>query len=76
MATKEKFDAIVVGAGPAGNAAAYTAAKAGLSVLQVERGEQLAARAQAIWEQLGDRRNAFRRLMDRAQRARRLRRWI
>jgi electron transfer flavoprotein-quinone oxidoreductase len=35
----EKFDVIVVGAGPAGNAAAYTAAKAGLSVLQIERGE-------------------------------------
>ena len=34
----EKFDAIVVGAGPAGNAAAYTMAKAGLSVLQLERG--------------------------------------
>jgi electron transfer flavoprotein-quinone oxidoreductase len=35
----EKFDVIVVGAGPAGNAAAYTAAKAGLKVLQIERGE-------------------------------------
>lgn len=35
----EKFDVIVVGAGPAGNAAAYTAAKAGLNVLQIERGE-------------------------------------
>ncbi len=35
----EKFDAIVVGAGPAGNAAAYTLAKAGLAVLQIERGE-------------------------------------
>lgn len=35
----EKFDAIVVGAGPAGNAAAYTLAKRGLSVLQLERGE-------------------------------------
>jgi electron transfer flavoprotein-quinone oxidoreductase len=35
----EKFDVIVVGAGPSGNAAAYTAAKAGLSVLQIERGE-------------------------------------
>ena len=29
----EKFDVIVVGAGPSGNAAAYTAAKAGLSGL-------------------------------------------
>lgn len=35
----EKFDAIVVGAGPSGNAAAYTMAKAGLNVLQIERGE-------------------------------------
>ena len=29
----------MVGAGPAGNAAAYTLAKAGLKVLQIERGE-------------------------------------
>ncbi len=36
---EEKFDAIVVGAGPAGNAAAYTMAKRGLKVLQLERGE-------------------------------------
>lgn len=35
----EKFDAIVVGAGPAGSAAAYTMAKAGLSVVLIERGE-------------------------------------
>jgi electron transfer flavoprotein-quinone oxidoreductase len=35
----EKFDAIVVGAGPSGNAAAYTLAKGGLKVLQIERGE-------------------------------------
>ena len=37
--SQEKFDAIVVGAGPSGNAAAYTMAKAGLKVLQIERGE-------------------------------------
>jgi len=37
--SEEHFDAIVVGAGPAGSAAAYTMAKAGLSVLQLERGE-------------------------------------
>jgi len=36
---KERFDAIVVGAGPSGNTAAYTMAKAGLKVLQIERGE-------------------------------------
>ncbi len=36
---RASFDAIVVGAGPAGNAAAYTMAKAGLRVLQIERGE-------------------------------------
>lgn len=35
----EKFDAIVVGAGASGNATSYLLAKAGLSVLQLERGE-------------------------------------
>ena len=35
----EKFDCIVVGAGMAGNAAAYTLAKRGLNILQLERGE-------------------------------------
>jgi electron transfer flavoprotein-quinone oxidoreductase len=35
----ERFDAIVVGAGMAGNAAALTLAKRGLKVLQLERGE-------------------------------------
>jgi electron transfer flavoprotein-quinone oxidoreductase len=35
----EKFDAIVVGAGMAGNAAALTLANRGLKVLQLERGE-------------------------------------
>ena len=37
--THEHFDAIVVGAGPSGNAAAYTMAQRGLKVLQIERGE-------------------------------------
>ncbi len=36
---EEKFDCIVVGAGMSGNAAAYTLAKRGLKVLQLERGE-------------------------------------
>ncbi|WOH64081.1 FAD-binding protein [Bradyrhizobium sp. BWA-3-5] len=36
---EERFDAIVVGAGMAGNAAALTMAKCGMKVLQLERGE-------------------------------------
>ena len=39
MATIEKFDLIVVGAGPAGTAAALVAARAGLKVIMFERGE-------------------------------------
>ena len=39
MNVPKQFDAIVVGAGPSGNAATYTMAKAGLKVLQIERGE-------------------------------------
>src|SRR6266581_5172453 len=35
----EKFDAIVVGAGPAGSATAYGLAKAGVKTLLVERGK-------------------------------------
>lgn len=35
----EKFDVIVVGAGPSGTACAYTCAKNGLNVLLIERGE-------------------------------------
>ncbi|MBB4265944.1 FAD-dependent monooxygenase [Roseospira visakhapatnamensis] len=37
--TTEHFDAIVVGAGPAGNSATLTLARGGLKVLQIERGE-------------------------------------
>lgn len=43
MAT-ERFDAIVVGAGPAGAAAAITMAHAGLSVVLFERGEYAGAK--------------------------------
>ena len=35
----EKFDVIVVGAGPAGTSCAYVCAKNGLNVLLIERGE-------------------------------------
>src|SRR3989440_603274 len=38
MSDDEKFDAVVVGAGPAGTAAAITMAKAGLQVALLERG--------------------------------------
>lgn len=40
----EKFDAIVVGAGPAGSAAALTMAKAGMNVVMFERGNQPGAK--------------------------------
>ncbi|MBI2305365.1 MAG: FAD-dependent oxidoreductase [Chloroflexi bacterium] len=36
---EEKFDAIVVGAGPAGTTAAYLLAKAGLNIILLERGD-------------------------------------
>jgi len=40
----EKLDSVVVGAGPAGIAAAYTMAKAGLKVLVLEKGEKPGAK--------------------------------
>ncbi len=40
----EKLDSVVVGAGPAGIAAAYTMAKAGLNVLVLEKGEKPGAK--------------------------------
>lgn len=40
----EKFDSVVVGAGPSGIAAAYTMAKAGLNVLVLEKGEKPGAK--------------------------------
>ncbi len=44
MGDEEKFDAVVVGAGPAGTAAAYTIAKAGLQVVLLERGPRPGAK--------------------------------
>src|SRR5437879_12529967 len=40
VADEEKFDAVVIGAGPAGTAAALTMAKAGLQVALLERGSK------------------------------------
>jgi electron transfer flavoprotein-quinone oxidoreductase len=42
--SEERFDAIVVGAGPAGSTAAYCMAKAGLEVLLIERGSTSGAK--------------------------------
>jgi electron transfer flavoprotein-quinone oxidoreductase len=39
MSEAEKFDAIIIGAGPAGAACAYTLAKAGKEVLVIERAD-------------------------------------
>lgn len=42
MTLKEKYDAVVIGAGPAGSAFAFYAARAGLSVLLVEKQREVA----------------------------------
>lgn len=39
MGNEERFDAIIIGAGPAGSACAYALAKAGKAVLVIERGD-------------------------------------
>ena len=44
MVSEEKFDVIVVGAGPAGLGAAYMLAKYGFNVLVIERGERVGAK--------------------------------
>jgi electron transfer flavoprotein-quinone oxidoreductase len=44
VAAEEKLDAIVVGAGPAGCAAAYTMARAGLQVALIEKGSKAGAK--------------------------------
>lgn len=44
MTTEEKFDVIVVGAGPAGLGASYLLSKEGFNVLVIERGERVGAK--------------------------------
>ncbi len=39
MSSEDKFDAIIIGAGPAGSACAYALAREGKSVLMIERGD-------------------------------------
>jgi electron transfer flavoprotein-quinone oxidoreductase len=54
---EERFDAIVVGAGPGGSSAAYTLAKAGLSVALLERGTQPGSKnvsGQVLYRQMLD----------------------
>ncbi|MFQ5762462.1 MAG: FAD-dependent oxidoreductase, partial [Candidatus Bathyarchaeia archaeon] len=42
--SSEKFDAIIVGAGPAGLAAAYTLAKGGVNAVVLERGREVGSK--------------------------------
>jgi len=44
LSGEDRFDAIVVGAGPAGSACAYTLAKEGKTVLLIERGDTAGAK--------------------------------
>ncbi len=44
MTSKQQFDAIIVGAGPAGSSAALALARAGLHVALIERGEYAGAK--------------------------------
>lgn len=44
MSDEEKFDAIIIGAGPAGSACAYVLAREGKNVLLIERGDSPAAK--------------------------------
>jgi len=44
MSDEEKFDAIIVGAGPAGSACAYLLAKEGKNVLVIERGDSVGSK--------------------------------
>ena len=49
----ENFDAVVVGAGPAGCAAALTMARAGLNILVLERGQYVGAKNMWGWAFFG-----------------------
>lgn len=52
MSSEEKFDAIVVGGGLAGSAAALTMARAGLDVMLLERGKFCGAKKRQRWPAL------------------------
>ena len=73
---KPEFDAIVVGAGPAGGACAYSLAKQGRSVLLIERGKYPGAKN--VWGgalyglSSNSRWTAFRRPHNRAENIQRL----